>query len=593
MSGATVMVFLLAVVTSYLTTHFQHGLTLMAIQSGSYIITLQVFVAVAALVGLVPTIVLSERNRALARVGAGEAQLRATLETTPTVAVQWFDLAGRVKYWNRASEIFYGWTAAEAMGRTLDELIFTKEQADGFAVALAQIEKSGQPIGPVEFTFRHRDGHSGVLLSTVFQIPHSSGEPRFVCMDVDVTERKFEEEINRTQMMVLEMISAGQPMPETLDALLRRVETQAPDTSASILLTTEDRGHLRHGAAPSLPVEYVKALGEFAIGPEMGSCGTAAWRREPVYVADIDTDPLWASFKQIVLPHGLKACWSAPILDGRKNVLGTLAVYHRQPGLPDEHQIRLLQMATHTAAVCIGKDFAERERRESLVREQQARANYTAQLIAGQEAERKRIAAEIHDSLGQNLSLIKNLAQIALRSQNPASSYEHLAAISNLAQQCISEARELSRELHPYQIEHLGLKRSLELLLENIAQASAEMKFQWKFDDVAEILSSESSTNLYRVVQESLNNALKHSRAQNVSVTLERDIHELQIIIRDDGCGFAAGENPPGMGLRNISERVRMLGGRLTITSSPGNGTRLEAVIPVADVEEVSGGEII
>ena len=397
----------------------------------------------------------------------------------------------------------------------------------------------------------------------------------------DITERKRAEGLNASQRQVLEMIANGRPWRETLEALMRVVEAQSPEIFCSILLLDADGVHVRHGAAPSLPVEFMRAIDGSAIGPCAGSCGTAAFRREPVYVADIATNPLWADYRHHALAHGLRACWSTPIFDAQRKVLGTFAIYYRQPGMPDEHSRRLVEMATHTAAVCIGKHRAEQENRESIAREQQARIQYTFQLIAAQEAERKRIAAEIHDSLGQNLLLVKNLAQMALRDQNPANAYEQLAGINHLAAQCVAEARQISRELHPYQLEHLGLKRALELLLENATQAGA-VKFDWKFDEPGENFSNADATNLYRIVQESLNNILKHSRAHNVRLRLERDIHDLQLTIADDGCGFAPEKQAPGMGLKNIAERAHMLGGTFKLDSAPGRGTRIEVVIPVA-----------
>ena len=121
-------------------------------------------------------------------------------------------------------------------------------------------------------------------------------------------------------------------------------------------------------------------------------------------------------------------------------------------------------------------------------------------------------------------------------------------------------------------------------MLENAAAASPA-KFFWKIEDAEEIFSADAKMNLYRIVQESLNNILKHSRAQNVRVQLERDVHEVVLEITDDGCGFepaAQLHSKSGMGLKNVIERVRMLGGKLTLDSTPGTGTRITATIPVA-----------
>src|SRR5439155_15513019 len=126
--------------------------------------------------------------------------------------------------------------------------------------------------------------------------------------------------------------------------------------------------HIRHGAAPSLPADYLKAINGSAIGPRAGSCGTAAFRREAVFVADIASNPLWADYKHLALPHGLRACWSTPIFDAQRNVLGTFAMYFRQPGLPNERHLRLIDMVTQTAAVCIAKHRSDQALRESETR---------------------------------------------------------------------------------------------------------------------------------------------------------------------------------------------------------------------------------
>jgi PAS domain S-box-containing protein len=527
----------------------------------------------------------TDRRLAEQALHASEQSLRATIENTPHVAVQWFDRRGRVTFWNPASELMYGWPAAAALGKTLAELIFTPEQNAAFLQVIAGIEADGQPFGPAEFPFHHRDGSRGVILSTVFQIQIPSGERRFVCMDVDLTRRKQAENLSDAQRQVLEMIAGGQPVKPTLDALLRMIENQAPDMLCSILLLDPDGMRVRHGAAPSLPAEFIQAIDGSAIGPCAGSCGTAAFRREPVFVADIASDPLWVDYKKIALVHGLRACWSTPIFDGQRKVLGTFAVYYRQPGLPHERHRQLISMATHTAAICLGKHRTETEREQAVAREQQARIEYTLQLIAAQEAERKRIASELHDSLGQNLLLIKNRAQLVLTQGNIAGEpKEQLEGISQLASACIAEARQISRDLHPPQLDHLGLTRALKAMIENTSQSCA-IRFTSKIELVDDLFSPDAAMSLYRVVQESLNNILKHSQAKRVEIRLERDIHEVQLRIEDDGCGFKLDRTAQakGLGLKNITERVRMLGGRLQLDSKPGRGMRLEVTVPLVE----------
>ncbi len=155
------------------------------------------------------------------------------------------------------------------------------------------------------------------------------------------------------QNRVLEHIAKGAPVHETLDFLLRIVEPHCPGMLCSILLLDDDGVHVHHGAAPSLPDSFVRAVDGQSIGPCAGSCGTAAFRREPVIVEDIATDPLWANYRELALKHGLRACWSTPIFDEQRRVLGTFALYFRTTGLPTDRHRELIDMATQTAAIAI------------------------------------------------------------------------------------------------------------------------------------------------------------------------------------------------------------------------------------------------
>ncbi|MDR3460652.1 MAG: PAS domain S-box protein [Verrucomicrobiae bacterium] len=523
----------------------------------------------------------TDRMQAEQALRESEEKFSKAFHTSPDV-MSIADLeTGRYLDVNEAHEKVFGFKREEVIGRSPLELgiLLSPEPRERM---LAQLRATGS-VRDLEVQARNRKGELITILHGA-ELIELNGRQCVLRVSHDITDRIRAENLSRSQRQVMEMIASGCPLRETLAALLRMVESQSPEMLCSILLPDEDGKRFQQWAAPSLPVEFMQRLEGAAIGPCAGSCGTAAFRREPVFVADIASDPLWADYKQLALPHGLRACWSTPVMDAQRNVLGTFAIYHRAPGLPDERQRQLIDMATHTAAVCLGKHRTEAEREQAIAREQKSRIEYTFQLIASQEAERKRIAAELHDSLGQNLLLIKNLAQMALRDRGPAPTHERLAGIDHLVAQCLAETRQISRDLHSHQLDHLGLKRALESMLENVASASA-VQFQWKIDGVDDLFSAEGAMNLYRIVQESLNNILKHSRAKTARVDLERDVHEVQLRIADDGCGFAPdrlAENKKGLGLKNIPERVRMLGGRLKVDSAPGGGTRLEVVIPIA-----------
>ena len=167
---------------------------------------------------------------------------------------------------------------------------------------------------------------------------------------------------------LLEQIAADAPLPETLDALARYVEDELPGASASVLLLDDDGVHVRTAAAPRLPAAYSAAIDGMAIGPGVGSCGTAAFERAPVMVEDIEVDPRWAAFRSLARAHGLRACWSTPVLSRRRlgphAVLGTFAVYYRAPRAPDAHALEVLARAEFVACIAIEADRAQAALRE-------------------------------------------------------------------------------------------------------------------------------------------------------------------------------------------------------------------------------------
>jgi PAS domain S-box-containing protein len=175
------------------------------------------------------------------------------------------------------------------------------------------------------------------------------------------------------QSQVLEMISHGHPLRDILEAIARWVEAQSRDgVLASLLLLDREGKHLLHVAAPSLPEAYTTAIHGVEIGPAVGSCGTAAFTREAVIVEDIAHDPFWVDYRELALSHGLRACWSTPLIGREGRVLGTFAMYYRHPRLPTADDQLIIQLVTRTAILAIEHKLAEDEREQLLVREQHA-----------------------------------------------------------------------------------------------------------------------------------------------------------------------------------------------------------------------------
>ena len=191
--------------------------------------------------------------------------------------------------------------------------------------------------------------------------------------DVPEAERPHFVNLALGQNDILELIANGSPLGETLASLLRFLEREVPEMLCSVLLLDRDGVHLRYGAAPSLPAAYSKAIDGASIGPRAGSCGTAAYFARQVVVVDTEIDPLWSDYRELARQYGLRACWSTPIVAADGTVLGTFAMYFREPRSPTRIHERLIAIATHIAAIAIGKDL-----RETAVREAQLRIEHLA-----------------------------------------------------------------------------------------------------------------------------------------------------------------------------------------------------------------------
>jgi signal transduction histidine kinase len=219
-----------------------------------------------------------------------------------------------------------------------------------------------------------------------------------------------------------------------------------------------------------------------------------------------------------------------------------------------------------------------------------AQETFSRQLLASQEAERQRIAAELHDSLGQSLLIIKNRAVLALTSfPDPESTREQLEEISAGASQAVEEVREISYNLRPYQLDRFGLTKALKALWTQASKSSG-IRITEDVDPIDGIFSKEAESSVYRIVQEAANNIIKHSRATEARIVLRRSEKALLLKIHDNGQGFQksaepglAEAGPAGFGLIGIGERVRMLQGVFEVTSFPGQGTTLTITIPIPE----------
>jgi ligand-binding sensor domain-containing protein/signal transduction histidine kinase len=234
-----------------------------------------------------------------------------------------------------------------------------------------------------------------------------------------------------------------------------------------------------------------------------------------------------------------------------------------------------------------------RYRVSQLKKEYATREAFSRQLIESQESERQRIAAELHDSLGQNLLVIKNRALLGLALSKEDAPKEQFDEITASVSEALNEVRSIAYNLRPLHLERLGLTSTLEEMVETVAEVSG-INITSDIVALEGLLSKEGEINLYRIVQECLNNIVKHSRASAASVTIYHDRQVVFLSIEDNGCGFdtqtpvSAGANGraghQGLGLSGIAERARILKGSFSIASTPEQGTVVAVEIPANGV---------
>jgi formate hydrogenlyase transcriptional activator len=161
---------------------------------------------------------------------------------------------------------------------------------------------------------------------------------------------------------ILKLILAGSPLPEVLTIIAQLVESRGDGTLCTIWLPDDDGRHLHCAAAPGLP-GFIEGTGSMLIGPQGGSCGTAVYRRQPVYVSDILEDPIWDHYRHRLLPFGIRAVWSLPLFTSEGQILGTFAIHYREVRTPDDADLKLIENASHIAGIAIDRHLNEEQLR--------------------------------------------------------------------------------------------------------------------------------------------------------------------------------------------------------------------------------------
>lgn len=216
----------------------------------------------------------------------------------------------------------------------------------------------------VEMRMKHKDGHYIHVLSRAFcQYREADAKPvRLIGTHIDITARKNAEAFNTQTAEILKMIALGQPATAIYDAIALLYESRHPGMRCSMLELSD--GVLLHGGAPSLPKAYCDAVHGLQNGPNVGSCGASTYTGKRCLVENIETHPNWSVIKEAALPHGLRCCWSEPIISSKGEVLGAFGMYYNYPALPNEEESENLKSAARLASIVMERDHDQKRIRE-------------------------------------------------------------------------------------------------------------------------------------------------------------------------------------------------------------------------------------
>jgi diguanylate cyclase (GGDEF)-like protein/PAS domain S-box-containing protein len=273
-------------------------------------------------------------------------------KTTRAVVVT--DRNLRVVYTNAAFSGMFGYSAEEAQGQPANELVAGRLTDRRTLLRLRRRICDGRGDGEEVLAY-DKNGDEIWVSATVKAFRNDRGRIKYIfALLSDISENK---QLRSLQQLIMGALADELPLTEIADQLCRRVEAIAPDVVASVLHVDSD-GLVHPLGGPSLPDDYSRALEGIAIGPDVGSCGSAAYYGKPVLAEDLDTDPRWQPYKTRPLEVGLKACWSTPIkaTDGR--VIGTFAFYFREPRAPSRWHQRIVEACVHLGALAIERKEA-------------------------------------------------------------------------------------------------------------------------------------------------------------------------------------------------------------------------------------------
>jgi PAS domain S-box-containing protein len=547
---------------------------------------------------------ITDRKRAEEALRRSEGYLAQGQRLTQSGSWAW-NLRTGARFWSQETFRIFGYDPEKVEPIWSDILERVHPEDRPAIVQKSEVETTLKEDSEFDWRIVLPDGTIKHLHSISHPVVDESGEiTEIVGTLMDVTERMRAEALRVGESRILEMIARDAPLEEILEKLVRVVEAQFAGLLCSVLLLDEDGQHVRHGAAPSLPEPYTRAINGLRIGPKAGSCGTAMYRREPVIVTDILQDPLWEAYREVAEPYGLRACWSTPILAHSGKALGSFAMYYREPRSPIPPETCALEMATHLAGIAIDRKLA-REERERLRRAQADLAHINRVNTMGE------LTASLAHEIKQPISAAVTDAKTCLRwlHRDEPDVAEASAAVSRVVLDATRAAEIISRisllfkkgaPQHEFVDANELIQEMIVLLRSEASRYSISIRGELA-DDLPKMKADR--VQLQQVLMNLMLNGIEAMKDMGSGGELtiksqQDDNPQLLISVSDTGMGlepeqaeqifnafFSTKPQGTGMGLAISRSIIESHGGRLWASPNPGQGATFQFTLPI----EVTG----